>query len=71
MTFLHHGNTAFEVQYWSGSAWVTVPGGNVTNNNLIWRRFLFSPITTTKIRVLVHHGLNGYSRITELEAYGQ
>jgi len=34
------------VQYWNGSVWVDVPGGNVTGNNLVWRRFIFDPIST-------------------------
>ena len=31
-------------------AWQDVPGGNVTNNNLVWRRIAFAPLTTTAIR---------------------
>jgi hypothetical protein len=30
MTFTLYGVTDFEVQYWTGSAWTDVPGGNVT-----------------------------------------
>jgi len=37
------------VQYWNGSVWVDVPGGNVTGNNLVWRRFIFDPISTDRI----------------------
>jgi hypothetical protein len=33
MTFSSYGLTAFDVQYWNGSSWVTVPGGSVTGNN--------------------------------------
>jgi hypothetical protein len=58
------------VQYWSGSAWTDVPGGAVTNNNLVWRQFTFAPVTTTKIRVLVTATADGvWSRIAEVEAY--
>jgi len=71
MTFGYWGLRAFEVQYWNGSAWVTVPGGSVTLNNKVWRQFLFTPITTTKIRVWVTGALNGYSRAIEVEAWGQ
>lgn len=60
----------FEVQYWNGTSWVAVPGGAVTNNNKVWRQFLFSPITTTKIRVHITAPLNGYSRVLEVEAWG-
>jgi Tol biopolymer transport system component len=69
MTFSLHGITAFEVQYWTGSAWITVPNGSVTGNNKVWRQFTFSPITTSKVRVLVNNALNTRTRIVELEAY--
>lgn len=71
MTFGYWGLRAFEVQYWNGSAWVTVPNGSVTLNNKVWRQFLFTPITTTKIRVWITGALNGYSRVIEVEAWGQ
>lgn len=70
MTFSLYGLTGYEVQYWNGSAWVDVPGGSVTGNNKVWRRFYFSPLTTTKIRVLTNASVDGYSRIPEVEAYG-
>ena len=60
----------FDVQYWNGAAWVTVPGGSVTGNDKAWRQFTFAPVTTTKIRVVVNNSRNNYSRIVELEAYG-
>ena len=68
-TFSLYGITAFEVQYWNGSAWTDVPNGNVTGNNLVWRKFAFSPITTNSIRILVNGALNTYSRIVEVEAW--
>jgi RHS repeat-associated protein len=69
-TFSLYGITAFDVQYWSGSAWTTVPGGSVTGNNKVWRQFTFSPITTNKIRVVVNSGAdNAYSRVVEVEAW--
>jgi len=71
MTFAYFGLRAFEVQYWNGTAWLTVPGGAVTGNNLVWRRFQFAPVTSTKIRVLITGALNGYSRVIEVEAWGQ
>ena len=58
----------YEVQYWNGSAWVTVPNGSVTGNNKVWRKFEFSPITTSKIRVRVTNGGN-YVMFTEIEAW--
>ncbi len=71
MTFTQYGITDFEVQYWTGTAWETVPGGSVTGNIRVWRRFAFTPVVTSKIRVLVLGGLGGFSRVTELEAYTQ
>jgi PKD domain len=60
----------FDVQYWNGQQWVTVPNGSVTGNDKAWRQFTFAAITTTKIRVVVNNARNNYSRIVELEAYG-
>ncbi|MBV9924358.1 MAG: discoidin domain-containing protein [Acidobacteria bacterium] len=69
MTFSLYGMTSFEVQYWTGSAWATVPGGGVTGNDKVWRRFTFPAVTTTGVRVLVGGALNSFSRVVELEAY--
>ncbi len=69
MTFSTYGLTGYDVQYWNGSAWVTVPGGSITGNNKVWRKFSFSPIATTKIRVLTNASVDGYSRLVELEAW--
>ena len=70
-TFTSNGITAFDVQYWNGSAWATVSGGSVTGNNKVWRQFTFSPITTSKIRVQVNAGYdNSYGRVVEVEAWG-
>src|SRR5262249_33632908 len=33
-------------------------------------QFIFAPITTSRIRVFISGALDGYSRITEIEAYG-
>lgn len=69
MTFSTQGNTSFNVQYWDGSAWVTVSGGSVTGNNKVWRKFTFSAVSTSKIRVTINSSLNYYSRIAEVEAW--
>jgi hypothetical protein len=69
MTFNYYGITAFDVQYWDGANWITVPGGSVTGNNLVWRSFSVPSITTDRIRVLINGASGGYSRITEIEAY--
>lgn len=68
-TFAQFGLTSYEVQYWGGSAWITVSGGNVTGNNKIWRKFAFAPVNTSKLRILTHASPDGYSRIMEVEAY--
>ena len=70
MTFSLYGLTSYDVQYWNGSAWVTVPGGTVTGNNKVWRKFTFAAITTSKIRVMTNGAVDGYSRMTEIEAWG-
>jgi hypothetical protein len=67
-TFQSYGLRDFEVQYWDGSQWLAVPGGVVTNNDKVWRKFAFAPITTTKIRVLVQASADGFTRIMEVEA---
>src|SRR5689334_1181585 len=69
MQFSLYGITGFEVQYWTGSAWVDVSGGNVSNNRNVWRQFTFANVTTSRIRVLVNSSLGTWSRITEIEAY--
>jgi hypothetical protein len=65
-----YGITNFNVQYWTGSAWVDVPGGAVTGNTLAKRKFVFPTITTDRIRVVVNASAdNNYSRIVEIEAF--
>jgi len=69
-TMSPYGITAFDVQYWNGSSWVTVPNGSVTGNNKVWRQFTFASVTTSKIRVVVHDSADHvYSRVVELEAW--
>jgi hypothetical protein len=69
------GITSFNVQYLSGSSWVDVPGGQVIWTNNVWRRFTFSPISTSSIRVVVRDAAvwtaiaNNYSRIVEVQAW--
>src|ERR1044072_7633675 len=71
MTFGTYGLTAYSVSYWNGSAWINIPEASVVGNNKVWRKFTFSPITTTKIRVFPQAASdNGYSRLTEVEAWG-
>ncbi|HWS99690.1 MAG TPA: RHS repeat-associated core domain-containing protein [Pyrinomonadaceae bacterium] len=69
MTFTQYGLTDFEVQYWNGTAWVTVTGGSVTGNNKVWKKFTFAAVSTSKIRVSVTGGVGGRARIVEVEAW--
>jgi hypothetical protein len=67
-TFTSYGITSFQVQYWTGAAFVDVPGGNVTGNNLVKRKFIFAPLVTDKIRVVVNGSVDGFTRVVEIEA---
>jgi RHS repeat-associated protein len=69
-TFSLYGLLSFNVQYWNGSSWVTVPGGSVNGNNKVWRKFTFSPVTTNKIRVFINTVPDSWSRVVEIQAFG-
>jgi hypothetical protein len=69
MTFTQYGIEDFIVEYWTGSGWQAVPNGVVTNNNLVWRQIIFTPLTTSRIRVAVTKGKASYSRVVEIEAF--
>ena len=68
LTFNTYGVTDFTVQGWDGSAWITL--ATVSGNNLVKRTVSFAAFTTDRIRVNVTSALDGYSRITEIEAWG-
>jgi hypothetical protein len=68
MTFSLYGIVDFNVQGWNGSSWVTL--SRVTGNNLVKRTVTFPAFTTDRIRVQVTNGSRGWSRITEVEAWG-
>jgi hypothetical protein len=70
MVFTTWGLRSFDIQYFDGANWVNIPGASITNNNLVWRKFTFTPVTTTAIRIMVNAALNGSSRVIELEAWG-
>ncbi|HBB89632.1 MAG TPA: hypothetical protein DC047_18655 [Blastocatellia bacterium] len=44
--------------------------GSLTGNDKVWRKFAFTAVTTTKIRVTINNALLHNSRITEVEAWG-
>ena len=67
-TFSLFGVTDFTVQGWDGANWVTL--GTVSGNNLVKRTVNFSSYTTDRIRINVTNALNSWSRITEVEAWG-
>ncbi|HKB66328.1 MAG TPA: RHS repeat-associated core domain-containing protein [Pyrinomonadaceae bacterium] len=69
-TFSSYGTTAYDVQYWTGSAWQTVTGGSVSGNNLVWKKFNFTAVTTSKMRVVANAAVDGVARIVEVEAWG-
>ena len=65
------GLTAFEVQVRDGSAWVTIGSVSGSDPKYVGREFNFKAVTTDRIRVVTHAAVdNGYSRITEVEAWG-
>ncbi len=68
-TFSIYGITSFEVQYWNGSSWITVPNGSITNTNKVLTRLVFPAVTTTKIKIVVNNAQASYSRVVELEAW--
>jgi hypothetical protein len=71
MTFTQYGIRDFQVQYWDGptASWVVVPGGTITGNNLVWRKLTFPAVRTSQIQIQINGAADGYSRITEVEAY--
>jgi hypothetical protein len=66
--FTLYGAVDFTVQGFDGTNWVTL--GTVTGNNLVKRAVSFMPFTTDRIRVNVNNALSGWSRLTEIEAWG-
>jgi len=67
MTFSVYGVTAFDIQYWNGSTWITI--NSITGNNKVWVQAIFSPITTNKIRIYINATIDGYARLVQVEAY--
>ena len=68
-TFSLYGVTDFQCGTWTGTQWALVPGGSVAGNTQVWRQLLFSPITTTAIRITVTGTVDTWTRLTEVEAY--
>jgi len=70
MTFFNNGITGFELQYFDGRNWLPIPGGSVTGNGKVLRKFTFSPVVAEKVRIQINAGRSTYSMLVELEAYG-
>lgn len=70
LNFFNNGITAFEVQYFDGSNWLTIPGGTVTGNMKVWRKLTFPAVVTERIRLKVNAAKAPNSIVVELEAYG-
>jgi hypothetical protein len=69
LTFNDDGIKDFSVQGWKNNSWVTL--ATVSNNNLVKRTVTFAAFKTDRIRVNVTRALTSYSRIMEIEAWGQ
>lgn len=61
--------TQFDLQYWDGASWQSIPGASASGNNLIKRSFTFAPVTTSKIKINITGTADGRSRIAEIEAF--
>ena len=68
MTFSLRGLTDFAVQGFDGANWVTL--ATVSGNRLVKRSVTFAPYATDRMRIQITHALASWSRVTEVEAWG-
>ncbi|HEY8011755.1 MAG TPA: IPT/TIG domain-containing protein, partial [Rudaea sp.] len=68
LTFTNLGLTAFDVQVFNGTNWVTV--ASIVGNNLVKRTVSFAPVATSAIRVVCNVGGTKGTAIVEIEAWG-
>lgn len=68
MTFTKYGLVDFRVDALVNGVWSTVPNGNITGNNKVWKQITFGAIKATKIRVTVTKAADSWVRIAEVEA---
>jgi hypothetical protein len=68
MTFTLRGIRDFAVQGFDGTNWITL--ATVTGNNLVKRSVSFAPFATDRIRIYITNALASWTRITEVEAWG-
>lgn len=66
--FTLHGLISFQVEIWTDSAWKLIAAPSA--NNLVWWKIKFPPVTASKVRVTVFNAGAGYSRVVEIEAWG-
>jgi hypothetical protein len=66
-TFALYGVTAFTIQGWNGSTWITL--ATVSGNNLVKRSVSFAAFSTDRIRISVGNAVDRWSRIAEIEAW--
>ena len=59
----------FRLEYWDGWRWLTLPGGTVVGNTLVWARVIFPAVTTSRIRIWITKVAANRSRVTEVEVY--
>jgi hypothetical protein len=69
-TFTAYGLTAFQVQYWNGSTWITPTGASVTGNTLVWRAFSFAPTSAQRWRLYITANVDPNSHVAEVELLG-
>jgi F5/8 type C domain len=76
MIFSLYGLVDFDVQYWNSAInnWSLI--GQVRGNNKVWRQLKFPAVSTSKIKITVYNALSStspekYSRITEVEVWGE
>lgn len=65
--FTTYGIRNYSVDYWNGLSWVQL--ASTVANDRVLRRFTFSPVATTRIRVSITAALQNYARVVEVEAY--
>lgn len=70
LLFTLFGVTDLYVEYWDGAGWTAIPGASVSGDYHVWKRFQFSPILTTAIRVNTTASVDGRSYLVEVEAMG-
>jgi hypothetical protein len=70
LDFFNNGITAFEVQYFDGNNWLSIPGVTVNGNMKVLRKFTFPAVVTERIRLKVNGAKAPNSIVVEFEAYG-